>query len=140
MRIIKVSTQEFETEDEVISFFEEDLPNRTPRGQFRIPAGWIAEDRLEVGEPLLFSFEGEVLYSARAGSRRRKNSDEYRDEYPFYFRVDMDTLRPVQVSLEKLEKQLRATGRKKSIVHSRGWPTMPDSPSRERLWLSLRGE
>jgi hypothetical protein len=99
MRIIKLSAQEFGRVDEVISYFEEDLPLRTPPGQFRIPRGWIAEDGLKVGEPLLFSYQGEVLYSARAGSGRLNNPDEYSDEYPFYFRGDMETVRRVAIGL-----------------------------------------
>jgi hypothetical protein len=140
MRIIKLSSEEFETVGKVISYFEEDLPMRTPSGQFRIPRGWIAEDGLTVGEPLFFSYQGEVLYSAKAGTGRQNNRDEYSDEYPFYFLVDMKTVRRIAISLEELEERLRATGRTKAIVKSQGWPTLPDSPSRDELWSSLRGE
>ena len=140
MRIIKMSVDVFETLDVLIQFFQEDLPAHDPPGKFRIPKGRIAEDCLAEREPLLFSYESSVVYTARAASGRCKNRDECSDEYPFYFLVDMETVRRVDVTLVEVEDRLRATGVRKHIVHSQGWPTIPDSPERTGLWLSLRGE
>jgi hypothetical protein len=138
MRIVKMSTEEFDTVDEIVSYFEEELPERG--GKFRIPAGWIAEDGLKKGEPMFFSYQGTVFYSAKADCGRRDNHDEFSDKYPFYLQIDVETICRVQLSLDELEEKLLATGRKESIVHSQGWPTMPDSPERDKLWSSLRGE
>ncbi len=138
MRIIKLSTKEFATFEDVLFFFEEDLPQRTPPGQFRLPPGWIAEDGLERGETLLFTYLAALCYSAKAGSGRLENTDKYRIDYPYYFKVNMKSVRRVKLSIEALEKRLRPTGRRKSIVKSHGWPTMPDTPAREQLWQSLR--
>ena len=87
MRIIKLSTEEFETFEDVVHFFEEDLPQRKPPGKFLLPPGWIAEDGLQCGETLLFTHLATVCYSARAGSVRLENTDEYGDDYPYYFKV-----------------------------------------------------
>ena len=130
MRIIKLSSQEFETVDDVVEFFEEELLRRIPTGKFRFPPGWIAEDKLSVGEPILFSYQTTVMYSARAASRRLVNNDEYSNQYPFYFQVDMETVRPVDVSLRALEEQLHHIGKIRTIVQSQGWPTIEDSPRR----------
>ncbi len=140
MRIIKLSVDVFETFDEVVSFFGEYLPERDPPGKFRIPKGRIAEDCLGDGEPLLFSYESAVVFTARAASGRCRNGDEYSDEYPFYFQVDMRTVRRTDVSLAEVEARLRTTGVTKQIVQSQGWPTIPDSPERNAIWESLRVE
>ena len=139
MRIIKLSKKEFDLE-EVLPFFERDLPSRKPPGQFRIPSGWIDKKHLSIGEPLLFSYEGHVLYSARAGSGRLDNNDECCDDYPFYFQVDVDSIRRVNTTLNDVESQLRQAGIEKSIVRCQGWPTLPDSAFTNALWLSLRGD
>ena len=111
MRIVKMSTDIFEDEEQVHSFFKKELRSRgggTVGGKFRIPAGWIAEDGLKVGEPLLFSHQGVVLYSAKASSSRRTNDDEESEEYPFYFDVNVESIRPVKenVTLHELQNGL----------------------------------
>jgi hypothetical protein len=67
MLVIKLSTQDFEDEEAVHTFFKEELRSQNA-GKFRIPAGWIAGGGLDAKEPLLFSFQTVVLYSAKARS------------------------------------------------------------------------
>ena len=93
MRIIKMSTKIFEEEEEIHSYFNEELRSRARSevgGKFRIPAGQIAEDGLEDDEPLFFSYNTVVLYSAKASSGRRTNDDDESEEYPFYFNVPLN--------------------------------------------------
>jgi len=141
MRIIKLSTKEFGTAEEVVEFFEDDLPQRKPPGRFQVTRGRIAEDKFDEGEPLVFSFLGEVMYTARAGTELLKNDDKWRRKYPQYFCVDMETVRPTHLSLKALEFHLRRNARRKeSIVQSQGWPTVPDTAASNALWLKMRGE
>jgi hypothetical protein len=138
MLIIKLSTRDFDDEEAVRSFFEEEL--RTD-GKFRIPAGWIAGGGLDANEPLLFSFQTLVLYSAKARSGRRSNFDAHRETYPYYFEVDVESISPVKggVTLQELQERLeRATGTKRPIAKSQGWNAIPDSEATDGIWASLR--
>jgi len=86
----------------------------------------------------LFSYLTKVYYIAKSASGRLPNRDKYRDTHPFYFVVDLDTLHRAEASLHYVEKQLQQNGAaKKSIVRSRGWPKIQDSPFTEKLWKSL---
>src|SRR5262245_37083906 len=106
MRIIKLSTDEFETFEKVETFFTQ-LSSRTPIGKFRITKGRIAKDGLQIGEKLLFSYRTRVCYFAEAASGVFKNLDEYSEEYPHFFQVNVATLRPASISLYEVEKTLR---------------------------------
>lgn len=138
MRIIKLSTEEFETIKDVVTYFEEHLPSTNPPERFRITERRITEDGLEIGEPLLFSYQTTVLFTAEAASGRLDNNDEKSDTYPFLFLVNMATLRPSEISLYDIEEQLHQTGERKSLVQSQGRPIIPDSPFSENLWQTLR--
>jgi hypothetical protein len=140
MLIIKLDTRDFDEEEEVHSFFKEELRSRTD-GKFRIPAGWIAEDGLHANEPLFFSHRAVVLYSAKARTGRRNNYDAHRDLYPYYFEVDVESICPVKggVTLQELQERLeRVTGTKRNIAKSQGWNAIPDSEATDELWASLR--
>jgi hypothetical protein len=144
MRIVKLSTQEFDDEKDVGSFFNETLRSRATGkagGKFRIPSGWIAEDGLYVDEPLVFSHQAVLLYSARAGTGRRTNHDEESEHYPFYFDVNVESIRPVKerITLLELQERLeRVTGIKRNIAARQGWNSIPDSTATDELWDSLR--
>ena len=81
-----------------------------------------------------------MLYSAKAASGRRDNHDEYSDQYPSYFEINMETVRRVEYDLHDVETQLHRAGITKSIVQSQGWPTISDTVLTVDLWQSLRGE
>jgi hypothetical protein len=143
MRIVKLSTKEFDDEKDVHLFFKETLPSRATGkvgGKFRIPSRQIAEDGLHADEPLVFSYQAALLYSARAGSGRRTNHDEESEHYPFYFDVNVESIRPVKesITLRELQERLnRVTGAKRTIA-GRGWNSIPDSKATDELWASLR--
>ena len=130
MRLVKLSTQEFEDLNKVNEYFQNVLPQRTPPGKFMIPKGWIAEDRLSEGELVLFSFNSRVVRVAQAASGRRANDDPEFADYPYYFLVDLDTLREVEFSVEDLERSMQnECGVTKSIAVAHGWVLLPDTPA-----------
>jgi hypothetical protein len=138
MRIVKLSyDMEFEEPKDVEDFFEDELPNRS-NGRFRITKGRIRSDGLEIGEEILFSFEGRVYYIARAASERLENHDEFSDKLPYYFEVDRSTLRRVRITLDEIEQRFQAeTGRAIILRQTRGWPEIQDQPFVNNLWRDL---
>ncbi|NIP22739.1 MAG: hypothetical protein GWO38_02710 [Phycisphaerae bacterium] len=56
MRIVKLSEDIFPELEDVIVFFRDYLPERTPPGKFRITEGRIAQDGLEPGERFYINF------------------------------------------------------------------------------------
>ena len=111
MRIIKLGDKVFATSDEVIDYFVEYLPGRSPPGKFRFPAGKIAEGGLVEDEAVVFTHLGKVVYKARTASGPLENTDEYRGEYPCFFVIDMKTVaRTAMLSISALEDMLRKTG------------------------------
>lgn len=138
MRIIKLSAElGFDSPDYVISFFERTLPKRFD-GRFRITDRRIRADGLEIGEEVFFSFQGDVYYIARAASGRQDNHDEYSDDLPFFFQVNIPTLRRVSISLAEIERRLHEeTNETKHIVQSRGWPEIQNQPFVNNLWREL---
>lgn len=140
MRLVKLSTSEFPEIDNVHDFFKDDLPQREPPGKFLFPRGWIAEDGLDASELILFSFMGRVVRVARAASGRLQNTDEYRNDYPYYFVVDMKTVREVDFLVTDLEEAMhRECGVTKSIAVARGWVRLPDTEATTRVVERLGG-
>lgn len=140
MRIIKLGTEEFGTFDEVENYFYVTLlmEERNPKGKFRLPNGnLISENGLSVGERILFSYKKIVCFTAVAKAGRLDNNDEYAGKYPYYFVVDMSSVQPTNISLEKVEDSLRDVLDGKSIVSARSWVKIPDS-STDELWESIR--
>jgi len=141
MRIIKLSGQEFSDHHEINDFFETYLPGRIPPGKFRLrrtnpdASPKIREDGLSVGEWLVFVFNNEILWIGKAASGRMDNvsdeSDVDLEEYPYFFLVDIPSLRKVdRVPLEKLEEELRTfIPNLKKISHGRGWPIVEELPT-----------
>ena len=76
MRIIKLSPSDphMKSRPMVDEFFSQTLKKRNPEGQFFITQGRIAERGLSVGERLLFTYEGDCIYEARAASGRVKTA------------------------------------------------------------------
>ena len=140
MRVIKLSPRmDFNNEDDVIRLLEEDLPGQY-RGRFRMTAGRIRAGGLDIGEVLLFSHLGQVYYVARAASERLDNDDEFSDELPNYFEVDLASIHRVDISLHEIEQRLQAaTGKFKHLAHSQGWPEIQDQEFEDNLWRELVG-
>ena len=138
MRIVKLSEDIFPDLESVMVFFRDYLPERNPPGKFRITEGRITEDGLEPGEEILFSYNGRIYFRAQSATGRLKNEDEHQNEYPFYFLVDMDTLRPVGISLHDVEQRYhQETGETKSLVQTRGWPKIENETFVTSFWDSL---
>lgn len=139
MRIIKLNTtKEFPTLEKLEYYFEHELPLLNPPGKFLMPKRWIAEDGLQRGERVLFSYKRCVRFIANAVSGSMKNTDEYQNSYPFFFVIDLDTVRQTNFSLQKLEDRLRdEAGETKCIVRTQGWPIINDTKVNESVVESL---
>ncbi len=138
MRIIKLGKGEFKTLGEVKEFFEGELLQREPKGKFRLRKLSIAEDKLNIGEPILFSYQTIVCFSARTKTGRLINYDKQANKYPYYFVVDMDTLQPSNIRLKIVEERLRDELGGKHLVKTQRWPALTDTPATNELWESLR--
>jgi len=138
MRIVKLSEEKFPKLQDVEKFFRNRLPHWNPPGKFRITEGRIAKNGLQPGEEVLFSYNGMIYYIARSATGRLRNEDEYQNEYPFYFLVEMDTLRAVEITLHDVEQRYhKESGETKSLVQTQGWPKIENRIFVKNLWESL---
>lgn len=144
MRIVKLSKEEFGTLQDVRSFFldkddKDGIRRRKPPGKFRVTKGRIAPGALEVGEPLVFTYEARVVFTARAGNKLVPNNDQEREKYPSYLVVDLDTLCEADEDLHDVERQyIDATRAGVNLVRSQGWNGLVDSAHTEAIWARLR--
>ena len=127
MRVIKLSPNDpaMLTRDMVIVFFQETLGKRKPSGQFFLTKGRIAQNGISLGERLLFTYQGECIYQARAASGRTANEAANKDRYPFYFCVNVETIVDATGSLQDVEAKLSLAG--KNLVKTQGWPIINDA-------------
>ena len=66
------------------------------------------------------------------------NSDEYKNNYPYFFVIDLNTVRQTNFSLQKLEDRLwHETDEQKCIVRTQGWPRIRDTNITESVVDSL---
>jgi len=138
MRIVKLSQEEFATLDCVRRFFMDEIRHRTPPGKFRVTPGRIARAALEFGEPLVFTYEARVVFTALAGSELLSNDDQQRQKYPSYFVVDLETLREADDDFHDVERQYNAlTGADINLVKSQGWNRLDDSIHTQSIWARL---
>lgn len=141
MRIIKLSPSDpdMKSRPMVDRYFGRTLAERNPKGQFFLTAGRIAEKGVSVAERLLFTYEGNCIYEARAASGRVKNEGKNSGQYPFYFCVDMDTLQAVQGSLSDFEVDLHQSGRPiQNLVKSQGWPIVAETDAIDHILREMR--
>lgn len=138
MRIIKLSKKDpdFPYRSSVDDYFQNKLPNRNPPGKFLLTKGRIAENGISKGELLVFSYKTEIIYVAKAGSCRLPNLSDDNKKYPFYFIVDMNSIFNAKGDLANIEAALPKV--KKNIVHTQGWPRIPDSPEIYDIWNELK--
>jgi len=139
MRIVKLSEQEFLSSSDVNYFFETTLFSRSERGKFRITAGRIRGDSFREGETLVFTYRTIVYYIGRSASALRTNTDGDRSKYPYFFIVDVDSLRQVEMTgLHDIERLVRKHSKKtKHLVNSQAWPQIDDSDISGKTWLFL---
>jgi len=141
VRIVKLSNAEIEfaTLDGVRRFFLEEMPVGERPGKFRVTRGRITKDGLEPGEPLVFTYEARVVFTAYAGSGLLPNDDDYSKRYPHYFIVDLATLREADEDFYDVERRYnKATGTSLKLVKSQGWSRLPNSAHTEDIWTHLR--
>ncbi|WFU49148.1 hypothetical protein [Sinorhizobium terangae] len=140
MRIVRLSTREFPDLESVRAFFQSELPSRTPQGRFFVTADRIARTRgLAPSDYLVFTFKGRIVFTARSGSRLLPNAFEHRETHPYYFVLELDTLRETDVDVEELEHRYNGTGRGPINVATQGWNRLPASVQVDDLWAWVRG-
>lgn len=140
MRFIKLSHDDidFPDRDSVDVFFNSSLPENRPAGKFLITKGRIGESGLEVGELLVFSYKTKVTHLAKAASGRLENFGNDKFDYPYYFLVDMDTVKiSKDIGLAEVERILDEVGIVKTLVNTQSWPKLADSKLLEQIWEGL---
>lgn len=143
MRIIKLSHKDpdMETQEMVDHFFNVTLNERTPPGKFRLTETRIGKDGMYIGEKLIFTYKGKIVYVAESKSGRIVNSDKDLIEYPYLFLIDMSSLIKAKGDLIELEKILFSKKLiNKNIVQSQGWPKLDDSEELFSIWETLKME
>jgi hypothetical protein len=140
VRFVKLSKEDssFASLDDVRHFFFHEIPHRTPPGKFRVTPRRISPERLHSGEPLVFTYQGRVVFTAKARSGLLPNEDEEYRKYPRYFVVDLTTLCEANEDLSQVQEQLEAIGLSGSLF-SEGWNIFPDSVETQHVWQQLRG-
>jgi hypothetical protein len=79
MRFVKLSPREV---PDVQHFFRNEIRTRTPPGRLHVPQRtppYVAQNGLEVGEPLVFIHEARVVFTALAASGRLPNDNNDHD-------------------------------------------------------------
>src|SRR5438874_2374672 len=114
MRIVKLSTGEFPNASNVRQFFLEDLPKRNPKGKFRITPGRIAQ--LGDGERLIFTHKARVVFTGLASSNVLESSDDQRQKYPFYFTVDLPSLKQCDEDGNEFERRYNALNKSSTNI------------------------
>lgn len=138
MRVIKLSIKEFPTFDHLEDYFDRELPSRNPPGKFIFTARRIAADTLLPGEKILFSYKCFVRFVAYAASGRIKNNDQEQNRYPYFFVIDLQSVRRVKFALQNLEDWLRHEKSDiKCIVRTQGWPKISDTEIPESVIESM---
>lgn len=130
MRVIKLSPDDIDmkSKEEVDWFFLKHLNERRPVGQFLFPKGRIAKGGIRIGECLVFTYLGEIVYIARSASNRKKIEGNDAHKYSFYFCIDTSSIRPAKGSLLALENALRSKNvLDHNLVKSQGWPIVPET-------------
>lgn len=132
MRIIKLSPKDPDMRNRgmVDAYFNEVLDRRTPQGQFLITRGRISESGIAPNERIVFTYNGDILYQARASSCRESNSNKAESKkYPHYFCIDLKTIKEGLRSLRDLENELKILGlipQEKNLVKTQAWPIVKE--------------
>ena len=100
LKVIKLGKSEMRNQSEVKLYFEQKLPQLSPKGRFDVTGGkspYISD--LRVGETLVFTHSGKILLVAKSASTRCISEDprgftELGEpaEYPHYFLIDLDSI------------------------------------------------
>jgi hypothetical protein len=139
MRLVKLSTDQFPEETDLLAFFDQKLPARNPPGLFRFAKRRIAEGSLAPGETVLFSYRGHLRFIAQTKTGRMDNVYMPHPDYPCCFIMNLQTLRRANVALAELESPLRTQAGLKVSLGGRGWTRIPDGKRTELVIAALGG-
>lgn len=116
--------------EKAVSFFEEEIPRRSPKGKFVITRQKQNMPDIRKGTLLVFSYRTQCIYIARSAGpviEENPRSKSYDPKWPAYLVVDMDSLEPANARLLDYEKALRKeTDHSGPLVQTRGWPLVDE--------------
>jgi hypothetical protein len=143
MRLVKLSPADadFTNEEALHNYFigNGKLRAGIPPGVFAFKKGHIKENELAPGETILFSYLSKLRYVARAKTGRTVNEYPHRSpkEYHYCFLVDLGSMRKADVSLQEVERRLRAQAGLQKSLQGQGWTHIPDSKQAETVIAAL---
>lgn len=141
MRLIKMSKELTPSRTEVVSYFEDQKSEFRTRdeayGIFMFTKGRISPDGISSGETLLFSYEGEVVYVAKAASGPLPTTGHESTEFPHYLQVDLPSLKRASIPLTELQNAITAKTGESIQLLGQGWTRLPDEEAIEDVINSL---
>jgi len=137
LRLIKLSKELTPSRAEVVYYFEDpDSEFRTRHetfGIFMFTKGRISSDGISSGETLLFSYEGEIVYVAKAASGPLPTTGPESDEFPYYLQVDLPSLKRASIPLTDLQNAIAAKTGENLQLLGQGWTRLPDDDAVENV-------
>lgn len=101
MRVIKLAKEEFPLREDVDEYFRSPESDFHRRG-FIFPKGRIAEDGVQPGEIVVFTYNAQAAYLAEATGPREDYDGPECPEKPFRLPLDTGSLEAIDVSLHDL--------------------------------------
>ena len=99
--------------------------------------GRISSDGISSGETLLFSYEGEIVYVAKAASGPLPATGPESAEFPYYLQVDLPSLKRASIPLTDLQNAITAKTGESVQLLGQGWTRLPDDEAVENVINSL---
>ena len=132
MRVVKTSTddEDFRTDEDFEHFFSKELPARTPPGKFRVTDGRIKPGGLAPEEHVLFQYNGKIRRIARSESGLKINLDNKKNQYPYYFVVDLESMFKVSATISDINNKFEIN------LATQGWNHIPE-PKASEIWNYL---
>lgn len=138
MRLVKCSKKdgEFRSEEDAVRFFRQTLWERA--GRFDFGYGYQigpTSESLSEGETVLFQYDGQIRFVAKAISGRLNGTDDQH-----YFLVDLDSLCEIEepISYRELEQRLRQQAGFKTTLGGQAWTKIPSNDQTEAVVRSLK--
>jgi hypothetical protein len=125
MRIIKLSRGDpvMRTREAAVRYFTEELWRKSRFGKFGLSSAKARMKGIVNGTLLLFSYDTECVFLARAAGSIKETRDR---RFPFYLPIDMGSIVHVSGSLKDYERELKRRQLvAKNLVKGRAWPALP---------------